>query len=239
MQESKYLALKAALLVEGIHATLEALKDVGKKYKEQNHGLFGWDFEDHVKMVLPDDFVLPDGTVVQLRKNSHSPYRVILQNDDLVLWSGEEPLCRIEWIRRPLYYDRETVGHHQMVKIGQIGGKDCLFFCYQNYCSHFSQGEECLFCNLVSTSKTYNSVLRRKETEEIGEVAQAAFSEGGVRHVLLTGGCFNHQKEIEVVRNILESIRKHTGFDRVPGTILPSPAKGEDEIKKYYDTARL
>ena len=236
MKRSQYLELKAALLVEGIRATPEALKEVGEKYKEQNHGLFGWDFEDHVDMVLPDDFILPDGTVVQCRENSSSPYQVTVENDDLILWNGEESLCRIEWIPRPAYYDEETIHHHQMVKIGQTGGKDCLFFCYQNYCSHFSKGEECLFCNLVSTSKTYGSVLKKKDTEDIGDVARAAFSEAGVKHVLLTGGCLNHQKEIELVRDILGSIRERTGFDRVPGTILPSPAKGEDEIKAHYDT---
>ena len=123
-----------------------------------------------------------------------------------------------------------------MVKVGQIGGEDCLFFCYQNYCSHFSKNEQCLFCNLVSTSDTYRSVLKRKDKEDIGEVAKAAFLDGNVRHVLLTGGCFNHQKEIELVSDILKSIRKHTGLDRVPGTLLPSPAKGEDDLKKYYDT---
>jgi biotin synthase-like enzyme len=123
-----------------------------------------------------------------------------------------------------------------MVKIGQIGGQDCLFFCYQNYCSHFSKKEECLFCNLVSTSKTYNSVLKKKDTEDIGEVAKAAFAEGMVKHVLLTGGCFNHEKEIGLVGEILKSIRKHASLDRVPGTILPSPAKSIDDVKKYYDT---
>src|SRR4030066_1052759 len=106
-----------------------------------------------------------------------------------------------------------------MVKIGQIGGEDCLFFCYQNSCSHFSQNEQCLFCNLVSTSKTYNSVLKKKDTEDIGEVAEAAFSEGMVKHILLTGGCFNHKKEIELVSEILKSICQHTGLESVPGTI--------------------
>jgi biotin synthase-like enzyme len=123
-----------------------------------------------------------------------------------------------------------------MVKIGQVGGADCLFFCYQNYCSHFSTGSQCLFCNLVSTSRTYDSVLRKKDTEDIGEVAAAAFAEGQVKHVLLTGGCFSHQKEITLVSDIVESIRRHTGLDRVPGTILPSPAKGPDDIKRYHDT---
>ncbi|MCJ7642739.1 MAG: hypothetical protein MUO29_12685 [Desulfobacterales bacterium] len=236
MKGSQCLELKAALLVDGTQATPETLKEVGKKYKEQNHGLFGWDFEDHVDRVLPDDFILPDKTVVQFRKNSHSPYQVTAENNGLILRKGKESLCRIEWILRPDYYSKETIHHHPMVKIGQIGGKDCLFFCYQNYCSHFSRGEECLFCNLVSTSKTYDSVLKKKDTEDIGDVAQAAFSEGGVKHVLLTGGCLNHQKERKLVADILGSIRERTGFDRVPGTILPSPARGEDEIKEYYDT---
>jgi biotin synthase-like enzyme len=123
-----------------------------------------------------------------------------------------------------------------MVKIGQVGGEDCLFFCYQNYCSHFSKSEQCLFCNLVSTSETYNSVLKKKDTQDIGEVARAAFMEGNVKHVLLTGGCFNHQKEIQMVSNIVESIRDHTGLTEFPERFFPSPARTEDELKGYYES---
>lgn len=235
MTAYKFLELKAELLVEGIRATLDALSEVGRKYKEQNHGLFGWDFEDHVGLMLPDDFLLPDGTVIQFRQNSRSPYLVALKEKDLVLSRGEDELCKVEWLPRPVYYSRKTTHNNTMVKIGQIGGADCLFFCYQNYCSFFPKHEECLFCNLVSTSQTYNSVLKKKETEDIGEVAAAAFSEGIVKHVLLTGGCFSHQKEIELVSDILKSIREHSGLDHVPGTILPSPAK-DDDIKRYHDT---
>ena len=236
MKKTEYLELKAELLVNGINATTEALKGVGKQNKEQNHGLFGWDFEDHTNIVLPDDFALPDGTIVQFRRNSHSSYVVDLIGDDLVLNNGNEKVCQVSWLPRPSYYRQKTTSGNEMVMIGQVGGKDCLFFCYQNYCSHFSQNEQCLFCNLVATSKTYNSVLKKKETEDIGEVAKAAFSEGEVKHVLLTGGCFNHQKEITLVSNIVKSIRKQTGFSRVPGTILPSPPRSMDEIKKYFDS---
>ena len=235
MTAYKFLELKAELLVEGIRANPDSLREVGVKYKEQNHGLFGWDFEDHVGKMLPDDFLLPNGTVVQFRQNSRSPYLVAMKEKDLVLSRGEDELCRVEWLPKPAYYARKTSHNNKMVKIGQIGGADCLFFCYQNYCSFFSKHEECLFCNLVSTSQTYDSVLKKKDTEDIGEVAAAAFAEGMVKHVLLTGGCFNHQKEIEMVSGILKSIREHTGLDRVPGTILPSPAKGDD-IKRYHDT---
>jgi len=236
MSRYKFLELKAELLTEGIWATADALQGLGSQYKEQNHGLFGWDFEDHVGIYLPDDFILPDGTLVQFRKNSRSPYKVKRDKDNLILSNNEENICTLKWIKRPAYYDLKTSNNNTMVKIGQVGGEDCLFFCYQNYCSHFSKKQECLFCNLVSTSDTYRSVLKKKDTQDIGEVAKAAFSEGQVKHVLLTGGCFNHQKEIELVDEILESIHQHTGFDRVPGTILPSPAKNSDEIKAYFDT---
>jgi len=138
--ETKYLELKAELLVEGVKATPGALKEMGKKYKEQNHGLFGWDFEDHVGLTLPDDFLLPDGTVVQFRKNAAAPYEVRLQAGEFMLFRGEEPACPVRWLPRPEYYDKLTSNGHKMVKIGQIGGEDCLFFCYQNYCSHFSKG---------------------------------------------------------------------------------------------------
>lgn len=236
MEGRDYLRLKADLLVEGMRATPSALKDVGRRHKEQNHGLFGWDFEDHVGEALPDDFRLPDGTIVQFRKNSRSPYTVDRTGDDLVLYRLDEPLSTVSWLARPTYYGLKTSHGNSMVKIGQIGGQDCLFFCYQNYCSHFAKGKQCLFCNLVSTTETYDSVIRAKDVEDIGEVAAAAFAEGEVNHVLLTGGCFSREKEIELVGRILDSIREHTGLDRVPGTILPSPAKDREAIEAYYAT---
>lgn len=77
--------------------------------------------------------------------------------------------------------------------------------------------------------------MKRKDIEAIGEVAAAAWPEGRVNHVLLTGGCFNYEREVDLVSQIIESIRKHTGFDRIPGTVLPSPAKN-DAIRKFFDT---
>jgi len=235
MSQVDWLKLKASLLVEGINCESQALEGMGTLYKEQNHGLFGWDFENHTHQLLPDDFCLPEGTVVQFRLNSKAPYIVRKSEDRLVLFEGRQKICTVSWIKRPEFYDNVTASGHKMVQTGQIGGEDCLFFCYQNYCSHFSHHKECMFCNLVSASQTYDSVLKKKDTQEIGEVAQAAWQEGTVKHVLLTGGCMAGQKEVELVSDILSSIRRHTGMDRIPGTILPSPARGDD-IKRYFDT---
>lgn len=236
MPKQEFIELKAELLVNGINATKKALLGIGSEYKEQNHGLFGWDFEDHTNIALPDDFALPDGTIVQFRRNSSSNYLIDLVNDQLLLSNGKENLCQVNWLLRPAFYNQKTTSNKEMVKIGQVGGEDCLFFCYQNFCSHFSRNEQCLFCNLVSTSQTYDSVMKKKATQDIGEVAKTAFSESTIKHVLLTGGCFNHQKEIELVTDVVTAIKEYTGFNRVPGTILPSPAKNMDEIEKYYDS---
>ena len=236
MAKQEFLELKAELLVNGVNATNEALRGLGTVYKEQNHGLFGWDFEDHANIALPDDFALPDGTIVQFRRNSFSKYLIDVIDDQLILTNGNKNLCLVNWLPRPAFYKQKTTSNEKMLEIGQIGGQDCLFYCYQNYCSHFSKNEQCLFCNLVSTSQTYNSVLKKKETKDIGEVAKAAFSEGNVKHVLLTGGCFNHQKEIELVTDIIDTIRDYANLNRVPGTILPSPPKNEVEIERYYES---
>lgn len=230
-----YILLKAALLTEGIRSDIESLREIGIKYKEQNHGLFGWDFENHINLKLPDDFCLPDGTVVQFRFNSKSPYHVKTYDSKLKLYFNDNEICEIKWIERPDYYNKKTTQSNDMVKIGQIGGRDCLFFCYQNYCSHFSDNKQCLFCNLVATSKVYDSVIKKKDIQDIGEVAKAAWSEENVNHIMLTGGCFSHEKEVTLVSEIIKSIKNHTGFEKVPGVILPSPAKGDD-IKRYFET---
>lgn len=233
---TKYLEIKAELLTVGLEATPAALQGVGTSYKAQNHGLFGWDFENHVDLAVPDDFELPDGTIVQFRKNRRSPYLIDLRDGKLVLSNGKEDLCTVKWLPQPEFYSKKTSSGHDMVRIGQLGGADCLFFCYQNYCSHFARDEQCLFCNLVSTSDTYDSVMRKKSPQDIGEVAAEAFREGETKHIMMTGGCLNSQKEIELVSRIVGSIAEHIGRERVPGTILPSPAKRKEDLQKYYDS---
>ena len=186
-------------------------------------------------ILLPDDFILPDGTVVQFRLNSLSPYVVKSQENELVLFLNDAEICTVKWIKRPSFYLQKTSSGQDMVKIGQIGGEDCLFFCYQNYCSHFGKNKQCYFCNLVSTFSEYRSVMPKKDIQSIGEVAKTAWGEGMVNHILLTGGCFSNEQEVTLVSDILRSIRDNTGLERLPGTILPSPAKGDD-IRRYYDT---
>jgi hypothetical protein len=228
--------LKAAMLVEGINFEAGAFETVGTKFKEQNHGLFGWDFIDHRGIQLPDDFVLSDGTVTQFRYNPGSAYKMEVRKDQYLIVKNGRTLDTVKLIPRPHYYDSRIKSGVIMRQIAQIGGEDCFFVCYQNYCSHFSKGEQCLFCNLVSTKKVYDSVLTRKDIRDIGEVAAAAFAEGICKHILLTGGCFIHEKEVPLVKSIVEAIRSSLRTTEVPGTILPSATVHEDDLMLYRET---
>ena len=180
--------------------------------------------------------MLSDGTVVQFRYNPSSPYLMTVRDATRVIVKGEEALDTVSLIPRPRFYDAVTTSGNLMRRIAQVGGQDCFFVCYQNYCAHFARGEECSFCNLVPTKKTYNSVLSKKEVKDIGEVAAAAFAEDMCNHVLLTGGCFNHQAEVSVVSAIVEEIRGALGLDTVPGAILPSATTDPDDLRRYRET---
>jgi hypothetical protein len=230
------VTLKAAMLVDGIDFAPGTFEPVGTTFKEQNHGLFGWDFTDHRGVQLPDDFVLSDGTVTQFRYNPLSPYRMEWCEEQYVIVKSGKILDKVNLIPRPKYYEACTKSGAMMRQIAQTGGEDCLFVCYQNYCSHFAKGEQCLFCNLVSTKKTYDSVLTRKDVQDIGETAAAAFAEGECKHILLTGGCFSHEKEVPLVASIVGAIRTSLGATEIPGTILPSATTDENDIRLYRDT---
>ena len=122
-QNPDLLELKASLLVEGVKASKSALTGLGTKYKEQNHGLFGWDMEDHGDLALPDDFRLPDGSIVQFRMNSSSPFCVQVKDEALVLSRNGCDVCEVEWIKRPAFYDLRVEQDKKMIQIGQIGGE--------------------------------------------------------------------------------------------------------------------
>jgi hypothetical protein len=235
MKLADEIKLKAELLVEGVSASPEALEGLGTLYKEQNHGLFGWDFEDHPGELLPDDFELPNGTIVQFRKNAQSPYIVQRRNGHLAVTKNEKDLCEARWLSRPTYYQRSTSDGTEMRRVCQIGGADSFFLCYNNYCVHWRDNEQCLFCNLVPTSSTYRNAIGRKRLDQIAETIRAAFEEGSAAHVLMTGGCFPGEKETDIVVQIIEAMKKGLGKDHVPGCLLPSPPPDLSDLERIRD----
>jgi hypothetical protein len=103
------IELKAELLVNGVTLDDSALKGVDKKYKKQIHWLFEWYFERHDTGKISDDFELPDGSIIQLRKYSKLPFTIKSDNDSLVLLNEGKFITDVKWLPRPEYYSKKQM----------------------------------------------------------------------------------------------------------------------------------
>lgn len=230
------LGIKAELLVDGVNIDASALLGVGKKYKEQIHGVFDFDFEPHEHQKLPAELIIGDGMLVPFKKNSTSPFIVKRNNGSLFLEHNGRYVIDVRYSDRPRFYNQKTSDSILMSRIGQNVSKDALIVAYSNYCNYYKTGEECWFCNLVHTKKTYNGdVIGLKTPEHIGETFQAAIEEGVVDKLLLTGGMHPNGKEHEYYIEVAKEVKEHTGKDHVPGTVVisaPTDLKKIEKLKK-------
>ena len=230
------LGIKAELLVDGVNIDASALDGVGEKYKEQIHGVFDFDFESHEHQKLPAELIIGDGMLVPFKKNSASPFIVKRNNGSLFLEHNGRYVIDVRYSDRPRFYNQKTSDSILMSRIGQNVSKDALIVAYSNYCNYYKTGEECWFCNLVHTKKTYNGdVIGLKTPEHIGETFQAAIEEGVVDKLLLTGGMHPNGKEHEYYIEVAKEVKEHTGKDHVPGTVVisaPTDLKKIEKLKK-------
>jgi len=235
------LELKAELLVDGVNIDASAFEGVGEKYKEQIHGVFDFDFESHENQKLPAEIILEDEMLVPFKKSSASPFVVKRNNGPLFLEYKGEHVLDVKYTDRPKFYNKMTSDSILMSRIGQNVSKDALIVAYSNYCDYYKTGEECWFCNLVHTKKTYNGdVLGLKKPSHIGETFAAAIQERVADKLLLTGGMLPGNKEHEYYIDVAKEVKEHTGKDNVLGTVVisaPVQLKKIEELKKAgFDT---
>ncbi len=230
------LEIKAELLIDGVNIDASALSGVGEKYKEQIHGVFDFDLESHEHQKLPAEIIIEDQMLIPFKKNSASPYLVKRNNSSLLLEYNGKYVLDVKYNIRPGFYNDKTSDDVLMSQIGQNVSKDALIVAYSNYCNYYRTNEECWFCNLVHTKKTYNGdVIGLKTPAHIGETFQAAIEEGVVDKLLLTGGMHPNGKEHEYYIEVAKEVKEHTGKDHVPGTVVisaPTDLKKIENLKK-------
>jgi len=70
----------------------------------------------------------------------------------------------------------------------------------------------------------------------MGEVSAVALEEGVEFHSVITGGGLLHEKDLEFNVKILESIRRHTGLEKVLGPMAhPFPPKDLKGINRLFE----
>jgi hypothetical protein len=222
MEPAAELALKAAVLVEGLRVDESAVEGVGARYHEDISAVFGYYIERvGPSTVFPADFKLPGGTVVKVCYNSHSPYLARKEDGELRLEKNGRPLSPIGWVERPRYYERTTFDGVPMARIAPIRGECALRICNTVACINWRDGLQCRYCNMNAAQQIRpGTVELRKTPQQFGEVASAALEEGIHFHTVLSGGFLPGNRTEDDFVAILGAIREQTGLQgRLPAMV--------------------
>jgi len=116
-----------------------------------------------------------------------SPYALKAEDDQVLLCKEERPLCPVEAVPRPSFYDRTTGDGTPCFKIGLLHGKDCLATSVLQTCIYWNTARRCRFCG-IELSLRGGQTIPLKSPGQLAETTRLAKTLDGVRHVVLTTG---------------------------------------------------
>ncbi|MCL5959360.1 MAG: hypothetical protein M1358_08580 [Chloroflexi bacterium] len=166
---------------------------------------------------IPYVFMLEDGTaagtVIQVRRYDRSPYVIDWDGAGFYLLYGEQSLGRIHFDHPPAYFSRYVDGVPMAAIV--YAHNDFLFFTANKHCEHFSNKEQCLFCDLTphasAQKKGGETMILRKQAEQAAIVLEVAFQEPRFRHLSISGGTilteYNGKSQLDWYCELLEGIR--------------------------------
>ena len=234
----KEIWVKASLLTDGLRFDDSALEGVCDVYREQSRWLFDWNIGEH-RYYLPEELLLPMDTIVQVRENKDSRWLCSTEDGVMSLTRDGKFVMECRHIPRPKYYSLEASPDIIMRRIAPKRGQDCLVMNYATFCMYWANDNGCRFCNIVpNISWTKDDLQISKRTmEQIYNTTKAAFDEGCVKHILLTGGYLNRytNKEGEVIdredRLILDVVRtmqEAIGTEDIPVNVIRTAPEDKD-----------
>jgi hypothetical protein len=161
----------------------------------------------------PEEICLAGGpwnfrrTIVSVRLNPHSPYRVEINEEGrlvLTLQAGrngtgtnevqQDPVCEVQYRARPPYYDRTLSSGRPLDEVApNIEWGYLLYLTVYRKCQYFGSEEECQFCDInenyrqqISAGRAYQIVKTPEEILEALEII--ADTDQEARAYTVTGG---------------------------------------------------
>ncbi len=234
----KEIWVKANLLADGLKFDASALEGVCDLYKEQSRWLFDWNIGEHA-YYLPEELLLPMGTLVQVRENRDSRWLCTAEGGLLVLKRDGEVVIECRHIPRPDYYSQEASPGVIMRRIANFRGQDCLCINYAPYCMYWKNDQGCRFCNIVPNMRWTKDDLQvsRRSYEQIVNTTRVAFEEGCVRHILLTGGMIDQHvdkdgntvdREDKMILDVIQAQQEALQRDDIPVNVIRTAPKDKD-----------
>lgn len=210
--------VKQDVLRRGIHASPDALEDEAN-YKSKDYFIFSFDhvsLDDHQSPLrMPEEIRLSGGgfnlrpTVVSVRFDPQSPYRIAMKDNKRVLLAEEEKLCDVEFSPMPAQYAAPLSGGYQMREIAPVMEWGYLIYLTVfRRCQYWDSGSQCRYCDIGGN---YDQQKR-------------------------AGRAYTRVKSVDIV---LEALRKTAEHDSVAGAYtltggsVTSSLEGKNEADFY------
>jgi len=234
----KEIWVKASLLTDGVRFDKSALEGICDVYREQSRWLFDWNIGEHT-YYLPEELLLPMDSIVQVRENRDSRWLCTVEDGVMMLKRDEEFVIECRHIPRPRYYSLEASPDIIMRRIAPKRGQDCLVLNYATFCMYWKGDNGCHFCNIVPNMNWTKDDLQvsKRSYDQILKTTRAAFDEGCVKHILLTGGYLTRGKnkagkivdrEDEMVLSVIRAMQEALQRDDIPVNVIRTAPEDRD-----------
>lgn len=239
---AKEMETKVDLVLEGINIEDGALEGVGTKYTENINFVF--DYMRHgltPGKLWPSEMIFPAGTIYKVMYDTRSPYVVTQEDGTLVLKRSGKVVSEVRWAERPQFYDKKTSYGTEMRRIAAFRGECGIVACVSNFCTNWSDGNECRYCNfgLAQKNQDTSAVLQEnlfsaQRATEVGEIIQAAMEEGyRVCFVTSSGDLPGEGVSASTIR-IIHAVKEATGRSTMMGCVNLAVPDDLSDIDKLY-----
>ncbi len=246
--------VKEDILRTGIAFSPDALAQAAQA-KAKAYFIFSFDYVPLAEMSqgehwkAPEEIWLEGGpwgfqpTIISVRLNPHSPYRVEADQDRLTLRVEGEEISGVQLPRVPEYYTRTLSNGKRVIEIAPtIEWGYLVYLTVFRICQYFGAAEECQFCDInnnyrqqIQAGRPYTAV---KSIEEILEALQIIADTDTVSHAYtITGGSITSRlkglAEVDFYAQYAEAIEKK--FQGRWLSKMVTQALPKDEARKYKD----
>lgn len=210
--------LKLDALIDGVNITNQAMSELKKANSRLVHGLYNYHAMSDTS--IPQEFSFPCGVVVQVRFTPSSELVIDFINGSFVIIKRGKQLSKINFSKRPAFYDKYTSSGTPMSEVVQVVGADCVKIYSSNFCFFENIGKTCEFCTIDSSGiKVY-----RKNINDIVESFGECMQERFYGHVMMAAGTYSEEDRgaIEMSR-IVVAIREKFKLDSLKGSVSIVP----------------
>lgn len=197
--------VKEDLLRGGVSFSEEAI-DIAASHQNKSYFIFSFDLTPFNKMdgkeyrKAPEELCLEGGplgfrrTIVSVRLNPASPYKVVAEDGVCHLELDGTRLCGVGFRERPAYYAKSLGSGKPLMEIApNIEWGYLIYLTVYRICQYFGKDEECKFCDMnenyrqqIQSGRQYTAVKTVDEiVEAMGIIAE---SDNVSKAYTITGG---------------------------------------------------